>query len=471
MMVREAEISHNPELLQAEDPLREQRAKAKRICENLKSAGAQASFTILGTLHAGIIGKSIQEAIRRSDIVTVELPSISVKGERQEALSKNPFWSQVKDFCESQGKPILGVNNNRSAINARRSLRGGSPEPKSFEGGVDLAISIEGTEPLELAGRFYSELLESDEPPFCDWVGEEFLSSIKKAVAESSPGFPKFLKALSESGSIIRIQVNRNVSDFSRARAIFCPINWVMPRRFLKDYFENLFPQYDSELSYFLAVNLLGHFLRLRVDKTQVDGMLTAVDRVIKRQIKNGGKLSDLKLTHIGGAGHNPNLIAMFGELFPEKGLVTFFEQEDERVGKITPERLTFFGSYVPVIDSLLTTGIFYDQVLFHCLRTQKMAERVTLRSSHELGAYVKRVSLLAKYAEAHGGKMVGVDDFVAEYLLTQIPEGDLDGLCVGKNFPRYLALQILERYPQKQEIAKAALGVLRRQSKNFPKD
>ena len=140
----QVERSFTPEQQLPQSPLAELAKIAQRIDLNLENLGSKAHLKIWGGLHAGKIDDSLRKDIDEADIITLELPAVGIRHtkETKGKAEENPFWEEVIDYAEENGKNVHGANNNRASVNGIRLLGDRiRKDQQPFENGPHMVIS------------------------------------------------------------------------------------------------------------------------------------------------------------------------------------------------------------------------------------------------------------------------------------------------------------------------------------------
>lgn len=463
----------NPIVL--EDPLREQRKITDRITRNLEILGTRLEIRVFGAFHTGIIGKDIQEIITQSDIITTELPSEVVRQSRDgikgKALSVNPFWADVLDQANAEHKKAVGVTTNRAVVNGLRGLNDRwRKDEKPFVGGPDLIIStrVQGEEIRRLIN-------EAEVAP--SLPGQPFLATVHGKIdmsqqPDSSENFPYHDVVDGKDGRIY-IHYFRPFSE-EGGKILIVSGDWSSPMEFaysqfdqLSQGYEGIFPEIDHLVNFGVQ-----HLMRLRGDRTQVNGILKEIDKEVKKRIKINDS-APLRVTHIGGAAHDRNLLAIFNDLFKEGGAVDVLEQFDSRIVPMPIDPLTFFSSTVPVREGLLSTQIFHDQILINMPRALSALRAGIGKGKEELYAVGKRKELVDQYSSIIKSQGVYQDIHieVAEYMLSLLPTHLFSSskFLMDEDFLMQLAQLTISYLPEKTAEIMKAMVAIKESSTNFP--
>jgi hypothetical protein len=464
---------HESQLNTLGDPLRDQRKISERISQNLKKLGSHLDIRILGAFHTGIIGQDIKDSIRESDIVTTELPSEVVgqsrEGIKGKALSVNPFWADVLDQANAEHKRIVGVTTNRAAVNGLRGLNDRwRKDEDPFIGGPDLVIStrVQGDEIRKLINE--AEIAPS-------LPGQPFLATVHRKIdipqqPDSPEDFPYNTVVDGKDG---RMYFHYLRPFNEEGKVLIAVGDWSSPMEFAYSQFDELVEGYEGifpEVDYLVNFGV-QHLMRLRGDRTQVNGMLKEIDIELKRQIR-GREAKPLTVTHIGGAAHDKNLLGILNDLFQESQLVDISEQFEKRIIPLSIDPLIFFSTAVPVKEGLLATNIFHDQILVNMPRALAVLRDGIGENKEELRAVGKRKKIVDQYGDFIKSKnLEDIHIATANYLLSLLPEDFIDGsrYLMGNDFLLQLAQFVLSNFPEKTKSVLRALVVLEQSNKNFP--
>lgn len=309
----------NTEVLRSEnltphDPLQELKKDAQKILHLAAKKNVEVTITVLGALHEGIPGTDIVNTVSSSDGVSLELPSIAVKAHLRGEMTRvdeNGFWGNVLNNT----KRAVGVNNNRAAVNAIRILddrvRVGQQVPDSSP---DLAVSSRNIR----FGR--GKVLEKAEI-----ADLEFIRQIQEQEKRSTNLYPSLAYVLKE-GVEHFVHVNRPTMGKNSLSAVLVSGNFMLPMEYS---LKHGFKIFGDDVAGIAGIDICGfalsHLLRMRVDKTQVEGMLKELTSVLK----SSPDKKRLFITHVGGAAHNTNLVGILNELFKSGNAVTIADMRD----------------------------------------------------------------------------------------------------------------------------------------------
>lgn len=446
------------------DVLSEQRKKAQRIESLLELQDSSLEITVLGALHTGIIGDDIKESIRSADILTVELPSIALlAGDSENLRAENLFWSDIVNYVRSLKIPLLGVNNNRSAVNGIRMLEDRKrSDQKPFKAGPHIVVSTRSKPENSQINDFLKKLPFGDEKPsLVTVVGDQQIRNLLEPFNNGQ--LP--LQASTDTRPQVFITQLQDLEE--NMRVLFVTGNfasshemWLANSETIAGHVTDKFP-----VSYDLVQAGLDHLLRLRVDKTQVDGMEDGVLSALKQG--TGGK-NKIRLLHVGGAAHNLNLVPILKDIFSQSTRVFVSEQYESRMFPVATDALTFFAQYVPIKDGLSTTAFYHDQALFDVNKTTSLLKRAIDTASEKLGHFfaVRQITRLYRNivpqsdsAEFDIFTLISLLEFPSDGILPQIDE----------NFIPKLASHIVKLNPEKKDAIEDIMKKHHARQQNFP--
>lgn len=411
--------------LPQKDILAEQRKKAGRIETLLAAHNASVQITVLGALHVGNIGSDIQKQILTSDVVTLELP-VDVARQGEGFASDNMFWQRIIELGREGNVPIGLVRNNHDAVFGLRMLndrvRG---EHKPFEKGPHFVLSARAKpEGEDLSPQLIGKLPFDHEKPQLVEVESGLLEGLLKPKDAKLP----FNGSIDSSPPLYYTQLQDISSD--KARVVLAGKRWANPHEMWMEYAQPIAKATEGEFPsiYDLVQFGLGHLLRLRIDKTQVNGMEDQLLNLLKEKAQP----HILKLTHIGGAAHNYNLLPILNDLFKGSSRVSINEAIDERSVPLSTDGLTFFAKHVPFMRGLSATGFFHNQALFDIPTTVSIL-REAIDGASGLARFYKSSEVLSNYrrvvVQADSAEL---DLVVIGRLLDLLPEEAFD----DPNFP-----------------------------------
>lgn len=432
------------------DALGKLRKDARKIADALAKNDGSLSITIAGALHEGNPSTDILNAASDTTITTLELPSISVNSYllRQESrVSKEGFWAQVIDASPKSS----GVNNNRAAVNAIRILDdrvrlGQSGIPDSFP---DVSISRHSSQDFTLEEITDATLIDSIRDQ------EEGFENI----------YPSPTFVLHE-GQEHYIHVNRPTGGKKSLSAVTVGGNYMLPTQYYMTNGDKLFGETmggiaGAELTEFA----LSHFLRTKVDRTQVQGMLKSVKTQLSQKDKK-----ETHLLHVGGAAHNPNLLAILNEIFSPYENVTICQLLDTRMPSEATDKLTLFGKYIPIQDSLSATKTYQDQVAIHTDTADKLLANVISTQKDELVIFGRREQIARDFEDKVEHDNSGqVEYFTTRSLLSLIPPELCVGIEIDKSFPYKLADIVMTSDPSVKDKVDYIMQRYENRKINFP--
>lgn len=230
---------------------------------------------------------------------------------------------------------------------------------------------------------------------------------------------------------------------------------------FYADETGNIFGPYSREYPDIFGLSLMAlkHLLRLRVDRTQMQQVIRNLLPIIDQGEGDSGVL------HIGGAGHNPNLVAIAHKVFTPGELVDVVQSADSRVTDFMPDDITFFSQFVPIGEGLLCTEIHEDRVFIRRQKATDVLGKAVSGARKYLTHFYARQSIVGEFESiAPNNNYSQLEKFVVNFLLSLVDPRDLASLPnVTLNFPRDLADFIDSRYPVKARHVASARKVLER--------
>lgn len=217
-----------------------------------------------------------------------------------------------------------------------------------------------------------------------------------------------------------------------------------------------------------LSLTAISHLIRLRVDKTQLGQILKYAVSVVRSPTKFSNP-SEINVVHIGGAAHNPNLLAMAAELLSDSDRITVLEVHDGRVAPFVDDDLTFFARMIPLFDGLLATDIVNDQVLIDERKAQQVLNGAVEAAVETVAGFYTRQKVLESFQKMHPADDTQFEKFLVNFLLSLVPNEDLDNLpALTANFPVDLMAFIQLRYPEKKSEVEIAAKVLQERARFF---
>lgn len=455
-----------------EDPLRKQRNTAGRISKNLQALETTLEIRALGAFHQGIIGQDIRDEIGKSDVVTFELESKTVRQARQgvkgKALSENPFWATVLDSAHYGQRTTLGANNNRASVNGIR-LFGDRwrKDQKFFESTPDVVISARGnSQEIQTLIRGATIFPHANGEPYLAIVPrqlDDFVSTYKllpySTTIEGSDGsiYAHWLKPFSEDKSTVLVVAG----------------DWYSPMEFAHTKFDDLMAGYEELFPnvYDMADFGTQHLMRLRGDKTQVDGMLDEVDKELKRRIANGDR-RPMVATHIGGVAHNANILGILQDLFGEDERVVRRELVDSRIVPLPLDMISFFSRVVPVREGLAAAEIFNDTILLNGPKALSVLRDGVERGKEALKPLFLRNGIVDDYSRGKkASTQLELEIEVLEYLLSFLPSEILESPKTIKKESYWDSIsgRVLALHPERRGEVSEAIARLRDAEVNFP--
>lgn len=455
-----------------EDPLRKQRNTAVRINKSLQVLGTTLEIRALGAFHQGIIGQDIRDEIVKSDVVTFELESGTVRQGRQgvkgKALSKNPFWATVLDVAHSEQRKTLGANNNRASVNGIRLLGDRwRKDQKIFESAPDMVISARGHS-QEIQDLIRGATISPHA------TGEPYLAIIPRRLDDFAPTDRPLPHSTTVEGSDGPIYAHW-LKPFSEDKSTVLVVvgDWYSPMEFAHTKFDDLMAGHEELFPnvYDLADFGTQHLMRLRGDKTQVDGMLDEVDKELKRRIAIGDR-RPMVATHIGGIAHNANILGILQDLFGEDERVVRREIVDARIVPLPLDMISFFSRVVPVREGLAAAEIFNDTILINGPKALSVLRDGLERGKEALKPLFLRNEIVDEYSRGKEmSTQLELEIEVMEYLLSFLPNEILESLKTSKKESYWDSIfgKVLALYPEKKDEVLEAIACLRDVKVNFP--
>lgn len=238
-------------------------------------------------------------------------------------------------------------------------------------------------------------------------------------------------------------------------------LNLASALEFYADETGNIFGSYNREYPDIFGLSLMAlkHLLRLRVDRTQmqqlIKNLLPIIDQVA----------GDSRVLHIGGAGHNPNLVAIAQKVFTLGELVQVGQSADNRVTDFVPDDIMFFAQFIPLEKGLLCTEIHEDRVFIRKQKAIDVLGKAVSDAREYLAHFYARQSIVQEFESiAPDNNYSQLEKFVVNFLLSLVDPRDLASLPnVTLNFPRDLVDFIDTRYSVKAQHVASARKVLER--------
>lgn len=365
----------NPESLNYRDPLGELRNEARKIANLALQKNQQVKITVLGTLHEEIPHSDIVKAISISDLTSLELPSIVVKAYQSGAavkLGEESFWGKVLDSA----KVSRGVNNNRAAVNGRRILDGTvTSEGKIPDSFPDISVSAQNM-------KFGNgEALEKAEI-----ADSETLWEIQRQEIGFNNIYPS-LASIVKDGIEHFIYVARPTQGKNVLSAALVSGNFMLPAEYFMMHGSEIFgDEVDGIAGADICKLTLNHLLRVRVDKTQIKGMLRELSSVMK----NFPSGKSIEMVHLGGIDHNPNLLRILNEIFGPQNRIQILEGEDREASKSTSNESVFFDKHMSISEALLATKMYEDQVVINVSCTDRLLKNIFSENKDSLITFCK---------------------------------------------------------------------------------
>lgn len=434
------------------DPFKELKKDAQKAIALASQKGFHLNMIILGVLHNGIPSSDILDLVSRADAVSLELPSIAVnwnRGDKRISTDENIFWSTVINHS----KRPMGVNNNRAAVNAIRILDNRvKPHQNVPDQFPDFAISSRNL-----------NLPEKKDLLLASFDDQKLLGEIRLQ-DEGRNTYPTCTIVLSE-GVEYFIHVNKPSQEKEDFSAVFVTGNYMLPTEYFMNRGGEIF---GDEIGGLAGIEVcefaLSHLLRIRVDKAQAQGMVSQAVKLLKED--NSGR--DILIVHIGGAAHNPNLLAILNAVFDES--VTIGELRDRRMPITGIDQLTFFGQYFALGDALSATKIFSDQVVVDVSRTDALLKDLAVRKKDELIEFCRREKIAHAFETAVPSDNSGqVEYFTVRALLSYIYPEQAGGIAVDPDFPRVLGEHVVKVNSASKEAVEVIMEAYDARKKNFP--
>lgn len=447
------------------DPLKDLKKLASKIENELVRTDSQAQITVLGALHVGKIGHDIENQIIGSDIITTELP-VDASKQGSGAPSENIFWQKVLEVSEDNNVPVGMVRNNHDAVFGIRLLEDRvRPDQKPFKSGPHFVLSSRSTpEKSPLPDELLQKLPFDAQKPQMVKVEPDLFHSLLKPHEDKFP----YLQNFSSNPPVYLTQLQD--LNLDEARVVVASGRWAAPHEMWLEYAQMIGWGVEDKFPAVFDLTQMGldHLLRLRVDKTQVEGM---EKRLLSILNQNEHK-KIFQLTHIGGAAHNFNLIPILNEVFSGSNRIWITETLDERAVPLTTDNLTLFAQHVPLKKGLEATGFFHNQALFDIPKTIS-ALREAISSDNELGKFYRVREMLYSYRNAVSqSDCAELDLFVIGRMLQFVPETSFDDPnfpTVDSNFIPTLASYIKSFNPGKTLEVNSAMQKYADRFQNFP--
>ncbi len=412
-------------MVEMADGLKEQRSSATNIAKQYEQLDGNLSITIVGALHEGNPGDDILDQVLSADTTTLELPSISVNAFQQgqeSRIKKGSFWGKIIN----EALDPVGVNNKRPFVNAIRILddrvRSGQRMPDFVP---DIAIGA------TTQTNFSRETISDP----------DLIASIRMQEADFQGIYPSRAYVMRE-GQGHYVHVNKPTAEKAELSAVVVGGDYMLPTEYFMDRGAELFGDDVGGLAGVeLAEHALSHFLRTGVDRGQVNGILNAALALLQ-----DGEGREHKIVHVGGAAHNPNLLGILRGIFKPFDRIKISEALDARMPGTATDKLTLFGSMIPVEDSLNATRLYRDQVAINVPQADQLLEGVAALNKDRLIEFGRREVMARRFEDvvAHDNS-AQVEYFVTRNLLSLVPPDLVDGLKIDRDFPIALAVKVME--------------------------
>ena len=435
--------------MERQDPLRELRSEARNIANAYDQLGGSLAITVVGALHEGNPGTDILDQVFNADTTTLELPSISVNAYQQgheSRIQKDGFWGKVI----GEALDPVGVNNKRPYVNAIRILddrvRKGQTMPYFVP---DIAMGAATRE------DFSREAI----------VDPDLIDAIRNQEAGFNDIYPSRAFVMHQ-GEGHYIHVNKPTRGKTELSAVIVGGEYMLPSEYFMNKGEGLFGANVGGIAGVeLAEHALSHFLRTGVDRGQVGGILNAALALLQ-----DGEGRDHKIVHVGGAAHNPNLLGILNNIFKPFRGVAISEILDERMPGTATDKLTIFGSMIPVEESLNATRLYRDQVAIHIPQADQLLEGVAASSSDRLTEFGNREVIARRFEDTvpHDNS-AQVEYFVVRNLLSLIPPSVAGGITIDRDFPINLAERAMDYDPALTDKVVEIMQTYLYRKSNFP--
>lgn len=462
------------------DPLAKERKLARNISRNLALRNATLTISILGTLHIGQIGDGIKDSIDWSTSVSTELPSIAVKGylekgfphsikelrkRRHNKVKDSSFWKEVVDYCKDTKTPVTGVNNHKAAVDTMRVFDG--RVPKKFKPGKAKPSVIFSTEDEALAQRLASQGK--------NFLQSRFSSYAFRMMPEVAPlGSSEFVLQPKKPFPIVSVEDYDGAKYYSyqykypskKSQPKVTPPGFILPTHYQMEYAEEDFREISNEHvdPYILSQRALDHLIRLRVDKTQVKGMLQAFHTLLNDPRSEGLYIRHL---HIGGEFHNPNIAALLNSLFAGSERVRVYSGVDERTPAPLSGEHHMFASEIDAAEGLRATVTQHDHVVVHVEKTRQLFQK----AANQIGDQTVRIGQLrqAERELLRTGKGE-LEYYLLEAFFQLTPPGSgLHFPDLLENFPHALAQKVKEVSPETSFQVDYLMNMYERRDEYFP--
>ncbi len=441
--------------LASPDPLKEVKKEAAKIIGLGSERNLQVYITISGALHEGIPSIDLLGEIERSDILSLELPSNVVRAFVQGTetrIDDNPFWGTSIENSNS----AVGVNNNRGAVNGIRILDDRVREGQTIPQNVpDVAI---GAANIKYGKGKDLERVEISE------------STLIENLRKQQEGFDDIFPAktmVMQDGKEYYIHINRPVEN--EASALLITGGYMLPTQYMMERGEDIFGEETGGITGIeLCQFALSHLIRMQVDKVQVEGML----KDLRKKMSKYETGSNIRLVHLGGAAHNPNILGILDEVFGEQEEVRINELHDERMPEPALDKLTFFGRFIPARDALECASVVEDQVVVDVGKTDALLQKLASEHADKLLDFAKREKLARDFEDTlpecdNSGQ---VEYFAVRSLLSLVTPDEVEGSALpDTSYPSMLAEYIIEKYPDKKDRVEKVTAQYNDRRFNFP--
>lgn len=445
------------------DPFAEISKVGNRIENLLASASASLTIDVVGTLHTGHIGNGIRDKILESDLISLELPSVSVVSYlsgQESRIKKGEFWAEVIDFARDNDKVVIGVNNDRDAVDGIRAVEGRFPPDYTHrQDKADISFSS-----ADLKGLLQSE----PDAPFTLLVSSEEYTVL--GGKDDDLGYPVVVSGQTPAGTVYYHQYSKIDGD-NKARAAFSGRQWALPIDVAME-FDEEFVEFEAHYPILEDLRRFGlsHISRLRVDRGQTLGMLSAIEKTLKDQLQEG-ILGDFKAVHFGGAAHNPNLAVMMDKAF-DGGQVSTNVDVDDRIFPLARDHLTFFSDFIDPEQALRATTVHEGEVFVHRDKVKQILMDALRKAGNDrLASYYKREYIVNEFTllRSRRQRRYYVEDYALAALLEMMPFDQLDELPkVSAWFHYEVAEYLLLHYPEKLNSVARIVKSLQQKETHF---
>ncbi len=469
----QVERSFTPEQQLPQSPLAELAKIAQRIDLNLENLGSKAHLKIWGGLHAGKIDDSLRKDIDEADIITLELPAVGIRHtkETKGKAEENPFWEEVIDYAEENGKNVHGANNNRASVNGIRLLGDRiRKDQQPFENGPHMVISGRSIKENIPELSFDSEKME---PSLVVLKNTGDGKGIIDELVKGAKLYGQYSARSDE--STIYSTILRPIDEASELKVLAVDGQWASPMEFWMEYMNIIGKGVEEEfpVSSDLVEAGIMHLLRARGDKAQSKTMLKLLDKKVKQMVRDGDRQEQVNLLHIGGGIHNPNILPILNTSIGESQRITTEDRLDARAIPVARSLLSFFSTRIEIENALSATEIFEDQALMNIPKalsvlTGALTKRNEVRHVWHENNLLREYTDKVKVREDSGQ----FDSFYLEYLLSLVSSEHIE----SEVFPRVTDtyIQDIERFvntnlPQyRGELSKNHL-LFEKRKENFP--